>query len=311
MRYSLVSRFRGAFVGGILGENLAKGGVGNNRESFSNFAKTIIPGAESLIKLGKLDVDEWLVHYQKEFIASTATLDIKTNLIFATIPVALFFHENPVKLHQNLVRVSNVWDNASVVRDSTLAIGYAIAQSLTEKLHIRTIIPQIISFIGETETLLPQKLLIIHKLLAEHAGLERLKAELSREEKLSHATAVAFYCFLSTLEDFRFSVLRSLQIESMHSQTITAITGVLSGGYNSTVGIPANWQTSLLPTNSAANEATNLWQMLELADALAAVWSGVYNFPLNSREFPESGFIMPNQSVPFSVYAAPHIIRGR
>jgi len=134
---------------------------------------------------------------------------------------------------------------------------------------------------------------------------------LSREEKLSYATAVAFYCFLSTLEDFRFSVLRSLQLESIHSQTITAITGALSGGYNSTVGIPANWQTSLLPTNSAANEETNLWQMLELADALAAVWSGVYNLPLHSREFSESGFIMLNQPVPFSVYAAPHIIRGR
>ncbi|ABA19659.1 conserved hypothetical protein [Trichormus variabilis ATCC 29413] len=311
MRYSLVSRFRGAFVGGILGENLAKGGVGNNREGFSNFARTIIPGTESLIKLGKLDVDEWQIGYQKEFITSPGNSGIENKLIFATIPVALFFHENPVKLRQNLVRVSKIWDDAPVVRDSNLAIGYAIAQSLTEKLHLHTIIPQIISFIGETETLLPQKLLIIHKLLEEHAGLERLKAELSREEKLSHATAVAFYCFLSTLEDFRFSVLRSLQLESMHSQTITAITGILSGSYNSTVGIPANWQTSLLPTNSTANEETNLCQMLELADALAGVWSGVYNLPLNSREFSESGFIMPNQSVPFSVYAAPNIIRGR
>lgn len=190
-----------------------------------------------------------------------------------------------------------------------MALGYAIAQSLTEKLQPQTLIPQIISFMGETQTLLPQKLLIIQKLLQQSAGLERLQTDLNREEPLSYSVAVAFYCFLSTLEDFRLSVLRSLQLESVYSQTITAITGVLSGSYNSIVGIPAYWQISLLPTQKKDNGESNLWQMLELADALATVWSGVYDLALHPRNVLKPGCIMPNQSVPFSVYAAPRVIR--
>ncbi|MBD2345123.1 ADP-ribosylglycohydrolase family protein [Anabaena subtropica] len=311
MRYSLVSRFRGVLLGGVLGESLAKGGEKNCREAYPNFAGAITPGAESLITLGKLDLDNWLTRYQKEFITSPVISSITIKRIFASIPLALFFHENPVKLRQNCLGVLKSWDDDPIIRDITLALGYAIAQSLTEKLQPQTLIPQIISFIGETQTLLPQKLLIIHKLLEQRAGLERLQAELSREEELSHAVAVAFYCFLGTLEDFRFSVLHSLQLESVYSQTITTITGALSGSYNSTVGIPAYWQISLLPTNSTGNEESNLWQMLELADALAAVWSGVYNLALHPREVPNPGCIISNQSVPLSVYAAPRVIRGR
>ncbi|MBD2500441.1 ADP-ribosylglycohydrolase family protein [Anabaena azotica] len=310
MRYSLVSRFRGTLLGGVLGENLAQSGGNKQGESDPNFSKSIIPGVESLITLGKLDVDEWLGRYQQEFLTSPVDLGHKINIIFATIPIAIFFHENPVKLRQNLLRVLKIGDDDPVMRDCTMAIGYAIAQSLTEKLRRQTLIPQIISFIGETETLLPQKLLIIDKLLEQHAGLEKLSAQLSKEEKLSYVVAVAFYCFLSTLEDFRLSVLRGLSLESVHSQTIAAITGALSGSYNSTVGIPANWQISLLSTDSAVHARSNARQMLELADALGAVWSGVYNLPLDLRMFSEPGFIMSNQSVPLSVYAAPRVIRG-
>lgn len=309
MHYSLVSRFRGTLLGGVIGENLAQG-EGNKYGDYPNFAKSIIPGVKSLISQGKLDVDEWLGRYQQEFLTSPVDSGNKINIIFATIPIALFFHENPVKLRQNLLRVLKIWDDDPVIRDCTLAIGYAIAQSLTEKLRPQTLIPQIISFIGETEILLPQKLLIIDKLLEQRAGLETIQTQLSKEEKLSYAVAVAFYCFLSTLEDFRLSVLRSLPLESVHSQTITAITGALSGSYNSTVGIPANWQISLLSTDSAVPEESNLQQMLELADALGAVWSGVYNLPLDFRVFSAPEFMMPNQSVPLSVYAAPRVIHG-
>lgn len=309
MRYSLVSRFRGTLLGGLIGENLAQRQKDKNSESYPNFSKNIIPCVESLIRQGKLDVDEWLGHYQQEFLTSPVDLGNKINIIFATIPIALFFHENPVKLRQNLLRVLKVGDDDPIIRDCTLAIGYAIAQSLTEKLRPQTLIPQIVSFIGETETLLPQKLLTIDKLLEQGAGLEKLQAQLSKEEKLSYAVALVFYCFLSTLEDFRLSVLRSLSLESFHSQTITAITGALSGSHNSIVGIPANWQISLLSTNSTTHEQRKLRQMLELADALGAVWSGMYNLPLDFGVL-EPGSIMPNQSVPLSVYAAPRIIRG-
>lgn len=91
MRYSLVSRFKGTLLGGVLGESLAKGKATKYSGNYTNFHDAIIPSAESLIKLGKLDLDHWQTSYQKEFISAPVISDVKTKPIFATIPLALFF----------------------------------------------------------------------------------------------------------------------------------------------------------------------------------------------------------------------------
>lgn len=300
MRYLLGSRFRGAFLGGLLGETLAQ----SSQPQYSvetNFAQSIFPGVTSLVKSGKFDIDDWLGIYQQKF------TDLEpAKIIVATIPLSLFCHENPVKLHQNLLQILKNWDTSPEVRDSTLAIGYAIAQSLTEKLRPQTLIPQIIAFIGDTPTALPQNLLKINNLLEQRSGLERLQTELSSQENLSDGIALAFYYFLSTLEDFRLTVLRSIrhreiwkQHSVIHSQQISTITAVLSGVYNSSISIPVHWRVSL------DREFSQISPMLELADALATVWSGVYEPGLNFQEFSQEESFTP------CVYAAPRVIKAR
>jgi hypothetical protein len=312
MRYLVVSRLRGALVGGLLGETLTQIRE-PNKQIHSHFAQSVVPGATSLIKLGKLDIDDWLELYQQKF----PDLD-QTTVIFATIPISLFFHDNPVKLHQNLLRVSK-WHNDLVIRDSILAIGYAIAQSLTETLQPRTLIPQIVAFIGETSNSLPQKLIKLHNLLEAKAGLERVQAELSRADKLTYEISLAIYYFLSTLEDFRLAVSRANHHHDswqqkpgiLDSQTISVITGILSGTYNSSIGIPINWRVSLSSADTAPGELSQISQMLKLADTLAAVWSGVYDPTLNSQEFIPEEFVMSDKQASPCVYAAPRVIRAR
>jgi ADP-ribosylglycohydrolase len=205
-----------------------------------------------------------------------------------------------------------IWEDDPIIRDGTLAVGYAIAQSLTEKLEPRILIPQIVSFLGETQTQIPQQLLKVNDLLNRGSGLETAQAELNRENKHSHAIAMAFYCFLSTLEDFRLSVLRATHNGDIwHSQTTGAITGALSGVYNSTAGIPVKWQVLLSPATPADRGLTNFSQMLELADTLATVWSGVYDFTPDLRELAEEEYIMSDPQAALPVYAAPRVIRSR
>ncbi|WP_066383940.1 MULTISPECIES: hypothetical protein [unclassified Anabaena] len=312
MRYSLVNRFRGALLGGLLGETLAQMHQAN-QQIHSDLAQAVVPGATSLIKLGKLDIDNWLELYPHKF----TDLKPKT-VIFASIPISLFFHDNPVKLHQNLLRLSK-WHDNLVVRDSILAIGYAIAQSLTEKLQPQTLIPQIITFIGETPTSIPQNLIKLHNLLAASAGLERVQAELDREDKLILSVSLAFYYFLSTLEDFRLAVSRAnpehgswrQKPRILHSPTISAITGVLSGTYNSSVSIPVNWRVALVSADATTDELSQISPMLELADALAAVWSGVYDPALNALESQAEECVMSDGQASPCVYAAPRVIRAR
>ncbi|MEH1767884.1 ADP-ribosylglycohydrolase family protein [Nostoc sp.] len=314
MRYSPISRFKGTLLGAFLGESLTCGG-GIQFQSCLDLGKMAVIGTQSLITLGRLDLDDWIRRQQEESLHLAATDEISVKIIIATLPVALFFHENPIKLRQNLLRVLNIWEDDPVVRDGTLAVAYAIALALTEKLDPLTLIPQIIAFIGETPTSIPKKLLRVQNLLEQGVGLSRVQAEFAREEKLSNTIAMAFYCFLSTLEDFRLAVLQATYNDNSQVQDATlisskatgAITGALSGAYNGIGGIPVNWQVLLLQSNSPVWGLTSFSQMLKLTDAFVAVWSGVYDLTLNPRELAEEGC----EAALLSVYAAPRVIRLR
>ena len=306
MRYSPISRFRGSLLGALLGENLATGGIQSH--SSLDLGRMAVLGTESLIALGRLDLNDWIARQQQESLHLAPTDDISIKIILATLPVALFFHENPIKLRQNLLHVLKIWEDDPVVRDGTLAVGYAIALALTEKLNPLNLIPQTISFLGETPTSIPKKLLTVQNLLEQGAGLSRAQAEFAKEEKFSNTIAMAFYCFLSTLEDFRLAVLRATHNGNFKVQHATgAITGALSGAYNGTGGIPVNWQVLLLQRNSPTWGLTSFSQMLKLIDAFVAVWSGVYDITLNPSELTEEEC----EVALLSVYAAPRVIRSR
>ena len=308
MRYSLVSRVRGIFLGAFLGESLAT----HNRCDLG--AMTIL-GVQSLIEYGRLDVDDWLKRYQQAAVDLNITHIAWGKIILATLPVVIFFHEDTIKLKKNLLQVLQIWDTNPVMTDAALVIGYVIAQSLTEKLDPITLIPQTISFLGKTTTSIPQTLLKVNSLLAQDAGLEQVRGELTKQEELSSNIALAIYCFLSTLEDFRLTVLRvnnhtrKQEYWCLGSQSRSAITGALSGAYNTAVGIPVNWQVLFPATNSAPWGLKNFSQMLELADTLVEVWSGVYTVTPNTQELTKPGYGMNGNLL--SIYAAPSVIRPR
>lgn len=312
MRYSLGSRFKGTMLGALLGENTASShrnqlqGARTLKVTPLQWTDMAIECASSLISLGRFDQQDWQKAKQQEL----TNLEDSYGAILATLPVALFFHENPIKLRHNLLLAAEIWQNEPIVRDGILAVGYAIAQSLTEKLTSISLISQTISFIGETSTDLPQQLLKINNLLEDGAGLERVQTEFSKEEKLSRSIAVAFYCFLSTLEDFRLSVLRAIH-NSHHSQEISAITGALSGAYNSVVGIPITWQVMLVQANSTEGQVSSSRRMVELAEALVAVWSGVYDLALRPVMVTEEESAIALHLVSLQATAAPRVIKSR
>ncbi|MCX7596870.1 MAG: ADP-ribosylglycohydrolase family protein [Fischerella sp.] len=310
MRYSLVSRVRGSILGALLGECLAFSGVETlHATSLHEWKKIVILGAESLIELGRFDRNDWLGRQQQAGIILEGGTHFCSQVILGALPIALFFHENTTKLRQNLLHVVKICQqDRLIVQDWTLAIGYAIAQSLTEKLSFVSLIPEIIAFLGDTPTQVPQILLRLNNLLEKQAGLETTQAEFGKEEQLSKIMAIAFYCFLSTLEDFRLSVERAAQVNS-DSVFISAFTGTLSGAYNSVAGIPVSWRFLLSKTQSAHWQLTNFSRMLKLADALVATWSGVYHPALHQSESREEEWTIALGEKPLEAIAAPRVIR--
>lgn len=336
MRYSLLSRFRGAFLGTVFGEILGAYGdswqlgttPGNQQPSSTG--RLVVRGTEGLIRRGRLDLADWCEASestnQNESEKRQGILVKETNLgsvttpaypgikrtsgdiraIISTVPVALFFHEDEAKLRQNLQQVADVWQDDSVLKDGTLAIGYAIALALKEKLNPDTLITETINYL-DVETSLVQQLRQVEDLLAAGAGLETtLKTLIPRGVTAPTHTpvALAFYCFLSTIEDLRLSVMRAARCPK--AQVTSAIAGALSGTFNSIAGVPVAWRLALGKQPGDNSPLTQLWglnseaELLRLAARLLAAWSGVYN--------ADKFLIDPTQ---VSAIAAPKVIKPR
>lgn len=257
-------------------------------------------GIESLIRCGKLDLEDWMVYNTETkpsfpILKNTAT---SRSAAVATLPIALFFHEDEIKLRQKLLEASQLWLQDGEEYEGVLAVGYAIALALTEKLVCASLIPRILTYLGSSQTPLTQQLEQVQILLEQGAGLEKTLKNLlsgvpSRGEKSKNpdiSIALAFYCFLSTPEDFRLSVTRAALSNYQTLETLT-ITGAISGVYNSIVGIPVDWRL-------AANRFSNGEKRLKLAGRLLAVWSGVYD-------------LSEIEQYPLMAVAAPRVIQPR
>lgn len=296
MRYSLLSRFRGALLGSLLGEILGSGSESrafphrlllrvqskdnNSVETSyiaaqSNWSKIATCGTQSLIHCGRLDLEDWQLESSKIQLTLLKNTAKPSEAALATLPIALFFHDDQDKLRQKLRQAAAYWQSQAEY-EGVLAVGYAIASALTEKINHTCLIPQILSFLGTTQTAIGQQLELVQSLIDKSAALETAVSQLRRasirqetDTDAVTAIALAFYCFLSTPEDFRLSISRASYI-SDKSQMISALTGAISGAYNSNVGIPVSWRR-------AANKIKISSERQQLTERLFAVWSGVYD----------------------------------
>ncbi len=317
MRYSLCSRFRGTLLGAAVGNMLSTTSLtekwrrGENEKNLSFSGERIaVLSTQSLIRSGRFNLEDWrnMVSaplFSVPLLERSCDQNIMTSrctqAIIGTLPISLFYHENEIKLRQNLqLAVIEGWQNDPIIRDSALAVGYAIAQSLSEKLNPVSLIPQTIAFL-QSQTQVAQQLAKVQTLLEHGAGIETAVTHLYGYTHLSTPIALAFYCFLTTLEDLRLSVVRATQ-KGYQSQLTSVITGALSGAYNSTHGIPVTLRMALSRFDAKPLVAwgiTTEAEMLQLSDSLLAVWSGVYDQATNSAA-----------SMSPTAIAAPGVIRS-
>ncbi len=305
MQYSLLSRFRGALLGSLVGEILGSctensGVFGNgvaqkninilynqnkdsssttSQKTISNWSEIANCSIESLIRCGTLDTEDWLQEAGKVN-ESLLYLKRKANshqTAIATLPIALFFHDNPVALQQKLQEAAEIWLSDIEEVAGVYAIGLAIALTLTENLNLATLIPHILTKLKLSQTPLIQQLEEVQTLLEQRADLEttlcqlrRLQSNQIKQKNCPNTSiALAFYCFLNNPEDFCISITRAIR-SGYQPQMTAAITGMLSGVYNSMMDIPVAWRI--------AAQRSNIWQKRQqLASRLLAVWSGVWD----------------------------------
>ena len=309
----------------------------SNAKHSSECGRLALAWVQSLIRCSGLDLKDWRDTWEafaKSEIYHPQRTEFQSLLnpceaAVAALPIAMFFHENKAKLREKIMLATEVWpkENGQEYEIGVLAVGFAIARSLKQRLDPATAIEQTISYV-KTDNALTELLLQVQILLEQGADLETATTHLYKSATAFQAKqdgddeksqtksivnpenfipiALAFYCFLSTPEDLRLSVVRAARC-GIAGQLTCALTGALSGAYNGATAIPVEWrQLSLaveLPPLAEGPEPS-VWgtgselKIVELANNLFAVWAGVYNpsFGLDSAALARS-------------VAAPYVIR--
>lgn len=300
--YSRSGQFQGAFLGIVLGYQLGQLNFRSEPPSPSssvNWGELIPRLAQSLIQhQGFYPLDYWAVVTnqrekplkgeisQKPAFPCPQGLNSGSEAAIFGFPLALFFHDNLNALQQlganQPEQVASVWDGV-------LAMAMAIAQILTQNPELDQLIPNLLKQLP-TESVLSAKLEQVQTLLGQKASLEMAVRQLTQTPKPPQrvladfdpqnwtALALGFYCFLSTPEDYSLTVLRSRQTRYQPEIT-AAISGALSGTYQGLIAIPVPWRLELPAPSvwpSTAPEIENQEELLQLAQNLFALWSGVY-----------------------------------
>ncbi len=220
------------------------------------------------------------------------------DVVSFALPLALLFHDNLKGLQTVLLTWQNsMGDTTPWFCDGVLTIATAIAHLLTQQLQPDQLIPSLLPKLSQ-ETSLAVPLGQVQRLLEQNAPLETVVRQFIKTAKTTPptadpwtATALAFYCFLTTPEDYHLTVWRGMQTGYQPDVT-SAISGALSGAYQGLIGIPVQWRLALrskvdvdLNSSWAQNPTVKSknWEreLRQLADQLLAVWSGVYH-PITS-----------------------------
>jgi ADP-ribosylglycohydrolase len=234
-------------------------------------------------------------------------------LAIASLPIALFYHEDWQQLQHSLEQTLSTWQPTSGLTNSVtplagvLVISYGIALALRERLHPRNFLARLTIDLDlqDRDPVLLQQLNQIQQWLNNGTELTTIQSMLKDGwiDRSSHTTpiALALYGFLSTPTNFRLSLLRTAQLQCQ-PQVACGIVGALSGAYNSLSGLPKHWRKllrSIEPSPVWVWGATSEADLLRQADLLWAAWSGAYN--------PAEWLAQ----VASRVTASPHVIRPR
>jgi hypothetical protein len=155
----------------------------------SECGRLAVACAQSLIRARGLDLKDWrdtweafanseIYHPRSSEFQSLLN---PSEAAVAALPSAMFFHENKAKLREKIMLAIEVWPNENKPEWETaiLAVGYAIARTLKNKLDPATAIEQTIAYL-KTDNALTELLLQVQILLQRGADLETATTHLCK-----------------------------------------------------------------------------------------------------------------------------------
>jgi ADP-ribosylglycohydrolase len=300
MRYCALDRFKGAWLGSILGEALA------NHQYKSDRIKIIQYQPQEWLLLRNTIAEEII---KNKGLAAESSINIADNQLknsvnsdhasLLLLPLIIFCADN-IALFKDILTHNNLYllKSPEAIEDVLIwggAISLALKEKLgAEELNASSLIERVLIGVGVNNTSLIKKLKIVDRAWRRGSSFNELLEELSSFGNRSQtAIALSFYCFASTPEDFALAVKRAANTGNL-ALTTAALTGALSGAYNSLTGIPLYW-------NIFGNENQAYGEVMTTAKELFDTWSGIYS--------PQDHHV--SSDAVFSAVASPLIIQTR
>lgn len=309
---SLLSRFRGALLGSFLGEavgiSLSHGlATGSSASRLS----PLYPSGEPHQSGATHEASAWVQSQRQllqQLIASATCMaptpagrpiplqlpadanshtSLLAKLALMTLPVALFYHDQPQQMHfyleQAITATALSADVSPVAVSGAQVVGQCLSLMLRQRFETTQLIPQLLRDLNwETahlsqplpppQAILVEQLAQVQNWLTErtHPPLSQLAAALVCRPELPPALdpapiTLALFSFLNTPEAFAVAVRRAARL-GVQSRITASLAGALGGAYSGLAGIPLPWRQ----VGAGSLEA----ELLQSADELLAVWAG-------------------------------------
>ena len=257
MRYSLQERFLGAYLGSLIGEKLSIGIIDTKPVPWLKIHQDLI--TQIPFSIGQS------LSWENLPINITEYNSI-SEIALAVLPVILYYHDNLTQLELLLHQTAQHWQIPSSKMDGIIWWSTAISLILREKLA-----PENLSTMTSK--------IFTHSFCDNSANLQLLfDSGLSITEVIEELSLVAeidmlpfllsLYCFSQTPENFALTMKQAITVNKRVSN-ILALTGFLSGAYNTKLAFPVNWQ-------KFCQNGDNYQKTWQLGRNIFALWSGVY-----------------------------------
>lgn len=288
MRYSLLSRFQGGWLGSAIG---ALRGWGE-----PEFCAELRLGgaiADCLIRRDPWQPEVCLQSLQcrsDSFAALPAAVQ-RSKIALAVLPIIFDNCEDLESMRSRLEDIAAAEQLSAATLEDLKVWGEAIALILSENMALSPWLFDLLERYDQRQSPLGKMLAKTSQLINAEKGLRQAIGELSDRDN-PDPLAIALYCFAGTPSDFRLCVTRAQQVERFARLT-AALTGAIAGAHNGFQGIPTAWRLQALSDPQVKRIARQ-------AEQLFAAWSGVY--PLSHSLSPRSaiapaGTLQPRRSL--------------
>jgi hypothetical protein len=257
MKYLLVAKFQGALLGCQVAPISRRVTVPN--QLFLDSTSALSGGAESIIRSGRVNLDDW-------FVAATPVRH-ESVAVVATLPLMLVCHDNWREWQDMAIAIGRYWQLRAEVTASIFTIGYFISHAVREDLDPLTVISRLLADVPSLPPQLSEQLVYINDRASKSASLHQVVEDLMQSpDPIVTGTILAIYSWLTTPDCYDLTLRRSLAA-NYHPNFTCAVAGMLSGSYLSLTGINID-RTIVAPQSER-------WMML--GQQLYGTWAGVYD----------------------------------